>query len=910
MNFKSFIILFLATSLFVLHGCTEEQSELNLSSIENFVTVSGKVVYNTGVDTTSTDYTLEVKKPAVGRKVYIEVAYANYKPGSTGIKIYETVTDDNGDFTAEVPTTTTGITATIRLEEFTAYYSEYIKMEEGKPVFKTRLRRYDTAIPPIAGLKPGVFSFPNHIDYNSTEIDLEGYNEKITLAGNIQLAYETSYRAGAYKPATSGVVELEVVYDPLGSPLTLTFGTTADASGNYSVTIPLKSYKEGFVINKVSVLGIGQNSYTHYNKPNSSVTLTGAYQTTNAAGFPVILTNILEEMPYSLGKQYLKFTPNYNNGLPAENAPESWSDDLAGWEQYDGYNETVTLTGTYNLANESAYAVGSYSAAVRTIKINVTYGTLPAKTLFAATNADGSFSVDLPVKKSTDAYVVAISAPEENEFTHYKTASETTTLRGNYTLYQNIKKDAPQWNELGDYYYKFTPTTVPATWHANLAGWTKIKDHNLFATVSGKVYFAKETAFAQGAYESVTGRVVGITAGGNTYEAPISESGVVNIQVPIQNNGDELAVTFATMNISGIKDFTHFTKGGTTDSRILAGTYNATQLKPATAKWNELGDIYYKFTPTTAPTTWQTDLAGWQVALGFNSSEVLRGSLKLPVETAFRKGSYAGAAHQIVKLSCNGFTLVGATDENGEFAIPVPLKYSDDEPAASWHVSMNTINTELFSHYRKPANSTTETLSGNYSTKITDVPVGAAWNSLGTRYYQFTPSGSPTNWSSQLPGWEFVPKSTATVTIKGKVKKATQKSEGGNWIANWSIDKDRMITVNVSGNNYDVVSNALGEFSFNLPVLSVPASYTISINPTNDASEVTFLHHPDVSTSEAINIYGKYNSANNIAAKVISKDATSNLYDVTESAKMLFTPTTVPTGWASYSWAGIIANED
>ena len=142
------------------------------------------------------------------------------------------------------------------------------------------------------------------------------------------------------------------------------------------------------------------------------------------------------------------------------------------------------------------------------------------------------------------------------------------------------------------------------------------------------------------------------------------------------------------------------------------------------------------------------------------------------------------------------------------------------------------------------------------------------------------------------------------------MKKATQKSEGGNWIANWSIDKDRMITVNVSGNNYDVVSNALGEFSFNLPVLSVPASYTISINPTNDASEVTFLHHPDVSTSEAINIYGKYNSANNIAAKVISKDATSNLYDVTESAKMLFTPTTVPTGWASYSWAGIIANED
>ena len=74
----------LATGLLVFAGCTEEQSELSLESINQFVTISGSVMYNTGVDTTSTDYTLEVMKPAVGRKVFVEVRFADYKPGAVG----------------------------------------------------------------------------------------------------------------------------------------------------------------------------------------------------------------------------------------------------------------------------------------------------------------------------------------------------------------------------------------------------------------------------------------------------------------------------------------------------------------------------------------------------------------------------------------------------------------------------------------------------------------------------------------------------------------------------------------------------------------------------------------------------------------------------------------------------------
>lgn len=281
----------------------------------------------------------------------------------------------------------------------------------------------------------------------------------------------------------------------------------------------------------------------------------------------------------------------------------------------------------------------------------------------------------------------------------------------------------------------------------------------------------------------------------------------------------------------------------------------------------------------------------------------------MPVENAFRSGVYAGAAYQIVKLNSNGFTLVGATDANGEFIIPVPLKYADDEPTVTWDASMNAISTTSFVHFRKPASSTTEVLSGNYTVKLTDVAPGSAWNRLGVRYYDFNPSGSPTNWSANLPGWVVLANSTAKITIKGKVKQAIQVKDGSNWSPSWTVCPNRMVTVGVSGTNYAVVTNASGNISFELPVTTAPASHSITINPVNDITDVSFIHHPDVATDEAITIYGKFVSAANIASRVINKDAASNLYEVTESAKMTFNPTVVPAGWGSYTWAAIIANE-
>ncbi|OJV38703.1 MAG: hypothetical protein BGO29_04285 [Bacteroidales bacterium 36-12] len=477
MNFKSFIILFLATSLFVLHGCTEEQSELNLSSIENFVTISGKVVYNTGVDAESTNYTLETTRPAAGRKVFVEVAYSQYVSGSTGNKIFETETDENGEFSIEIPTISVGITANLRLEVFTANFNTYEGMEDYKPVFKTELRKYEISLPPLTGLKPGAFSFPNHIEYNSTVIDLEGFEKEITLSGNVQLAYESAYRVGAYQAAPSRTVELEIVYDPFGSPQTFTYGATTNTNGDYSLTIPLKSYKDGFRINKISTLGFAKEDYTHYSKPGESINLKGAYLTTNATGFPLTLINIVEGIPCDVGRQYLKFTPNYNNGLPSLGKPETWSDDLPGWTVVTNSTHSLTIKGAVKLAVQSKnnstsnWEASWTSARNRDVKVSVN-----GISYDYVTDAAGEFTFTLPSATIPASRTISI-IPEDDEvsvnFIHHPNTStdEESTIKGRYFYANNANDKIVVKSEEGNIYEVaisakmfFTPNIAPTGW--------------------------------------------------------------------------------------------------------------------------------------------------------------------------------------------------------------------------------------------------------------------------------------------------------------------------------------------------------------------------------------------------------------------------------------------------------------
>ena len=226
-NFPQIILfmkqkLFGAASLvaFILFGAScsnQEQSEFNLDSVKQQVTISATVTYSTGVDVNATSYSIVNSKPAAGRRVFIEVPYAQYSAAAAaGNKIFETVTDENGKFSITIPTKSTGITGTIRMEEFTDVYRTYEKMDaDGKPVFKSELRNYDFTynFAPNA-LKPGGLQFPEELVYNSKKIDVDQFSNNVTMTGKVNLAYETGFRKGAFKAASKATVEFTVFSIP------------------------------------------------------------------------------------------------------------------------------------------------------------------------------------------------------------------------------------------------------------------------------------------------------------------------------------------------------------------------------------------------------------------------------------------------------------------------------------------------------------------------------------------------------------------------------------------------------------------------------------------------------------------------------------------------------------------------
>lgn len=1234
--------LFLGTALAAVlclwTGCREEeQSEFNLDSLSETATVEGFVYYSTGVDTLGTDYAIEIKKPAMGRKVFVEIGYdqfsAGANPNNKGCKIYEAVTDTAGYFTLQVPTKSAGINATLRLEEFTAYYTEYLKMESGKPVFKTNLRRYgkDQEIQ-LNGLKPGTKSFQgaNVIYYESAEVDLDGFNEKVTLTGNILLAVETGYRQGTFQNANAATVEFTIDYgtdvnaSTAGEVEEFTFGTQTDEAGNYSITIPAQSLRDGFTVKNITVQGVGNSAFKHWTSPTESDNISGAYAIEgiyDGAGKEV--NNIIADMPYELGATHLFFTPSYNADLTQTPNPINWKDDLAGWafgmEKFKHMAGKVTLTGSVKLATESAYGIGTYSSNIQAIEIN--YPDYP--TLATATDADGNFSVEIPVEdpnvkvdfrieldnslavsythytktgtkvlkdgnysisttikdpetewtdlgvsyckfmpaerpetwndylagwvkmpdydltatvtgKAMFAYetafavgsyqgaqneIVSISVtypddgtqqfaapvkgdgtfsiviPQKNEsdqydiewvgetyettefkhftkagttesrlikgyyynavtdrnkkeldwnnigtryyrfapknendvkewnpdlagwvkmvdadgelygfsatvtgkvmfacetaygvgsyegaknkvvniyisalnssfatltkedgtfsitipkkeendqyniitpsitgetkefkhFTKYGT-SDSELLQGNYVHSVSDRNNELEWNDLGTTYYKFEPSITANNWHANLAGWVKIENTNgsLYdktVTVSGKAMFAKETAFAVGEYVAAAGEVIAVVATdpstGNsyTYETVVGTDGKFTVAIPVKHEIDE-PVAYASADAIEADDFVHFVnKNGTIKQQILEGTYTTNgATKDITAAWNDLGTFYYTFSPSynSGDQDWHANLAGW-VRSDYTAKATITGTLLFPRETGFWTGDYVAKAYQVVTLSCNDFTLQGATDANGNFSIEVPLQYADDKPSVTWSsTTVSTANLGLFTHYRNPAG-TTQQLEGKYSTLSTIRTSDAEWNELGTRYMKFEPSTSTINWPKNgLAGWQTPGKTSYTVS--GSVKKAIEKRESGTAIASWSADANRLMTVTITGmydeKSFDVASNSIGTFALTVQASEQPDNINVTIEPKDDTynSNIAFTHYEEPSQNISTTISGHYYSADNINDRYVEKPASGSIYAIEESAKMLFQPTNPynPTGWSYYDWNAII----
>ena len=934
-NFPQIILfmkqkLFGAASLvaFILFGAScsnQEQSEFNLDSVKQQVTISATVTYSTGVDVNATSYSIVNSKPAAGRRVFIEVPYAQYSAAAAaGNKIFETVTDENGKFSITIPTKSTGITGTIRMEEFTDVYRTYEKMDaDGKPVFKSELRNYDFTYNFAANaLKPGGLQFPEELVYNSKKIDVDQFSNNVTMTGKVNLAYETGFRKGAFKAASKATVEFTVVYDyGTTSELELKFGTTTDAQGNYSISLPVKSLADGFHITGLKVLGIGDSQFTHYDTDSTTVKVYGAYELMNfgnTAGVGGLnFANIIEGVTYNLGSQNLLFTPYYNAGVTdAANAkPDNWDDNLIGWAAGmtgfdESYSKTATLTGKVYMPYLVSFGEAAYRNEPQTIVLT---GPAPYDNgLTVITDAQGNFSVDIPVQDDNAIAFTVELAEDVQPFEFIDSKSKKIVLReGAYDNNTQIKAEGAQWYELGDFYFHYTPDGVeqPTEWNNDLIGWYKSAEFNVPVQVRGNILFAVETSYGIGEYVAQT-RIVEVYDATNdrTFAIKTKANGAYDFMIPLKDENDQpnISITSATY---ATNEFVHYPKYNEDATKLISGTYSIYKTvygsKDDNEAWNNLGTQYMYIATGDldhAVSTYNDDLAGWYVLADGNdvvykNTAKATGKALKAEETGFLTGEFKAAKGLLVKLTINLSDDVSVlTNNSGVFSFNVPIKNVGDE--ADVDVSATAIDVEDFKHY-KDASGKTQILEGTY-TGTSVVETGAAWNDLGTVYYEFSPATGFAMWNNYaqyIAGWAYKKGYNVKKAVTGSAMLAV---EDGFRVGHYEAAKNLPVKITAGGITYVAPTDNEGNWSIDVLQQFADDEYSVTWNTASFDIEdlgLTFTHYRNPGSEATMDLEGEYDYNGDVNPSSTWYEKGTRYY--------IFDPDGSPKNWETdlYGWA-------
>ena len=861
---------------FILFGasCNEQkQSEFNFDSVKQEVTVSAKVTYDAGVKIDSTaanGYVIANAEPAKFKKVFIEIPYAQYSggPAAGPLKIFETVTDENGMFTISVPTKSNGVTGKIRLEEFTAIHREYEKMgDDGKPVFKVKIYTYST---PAAlananfNLKPGAFTFPdnNDVTYAGEPVDEEPFDESVTIAGNINLAYEKAFHEGAFKPANKADLEFEITYNTeddavpggpgLTNNFTLTFGAQTNASGNYTITLPMKSLRDGFQINSIKVLGYGQNRFEHWINDSTKTIVPGAYKSGNNVilNADMDFNEVIGTITYNLGAKNLTFTPYYNAGVTDTPLPENWDPNLIGWAAGlngfdETYNKTVQITGNIFMPALASFGKGIYVPSQQEFILT---GNAPydnnGEGFTVVSDKNGFFKINLPVQSEDDDPAFAIDLKEDNQpFVFINSKGEKATLYdGEYDFNIKVQKDKDaKWYEFGDVYFEYTPDggelteQQAAEWYGDLIGWYVDPDYTDTIRVTGNMLFAYEKSYGIGDYQPLNYLVTVADFTNLRSFTILPVDGAFDFDLPAKNKNSipNLAVVNAEYKTY---EYKHYPKLGA-EAQLLEGTYTERftifESKEDKNAKNNLGTTYMYIHDDPVPAndnlvtdcdTYNEYLYGWYLRADNNDVRMTEhqkaeGYVKLGQETGYLEGKMNPAKNMLIPVEIDGDEVYILTDASGKISVDVYFKNQGDEPALTAPVAPTyALEVEDFLHY-VDMEGKTKILAGTYNgEQIKDTK--AEWNDFGTIYYTFDPDDDPANWDFVLKtaGWIYKQDFNKTKIVTGYAKLAKETAFlKGNYQA------EEGIPVKIKVNNDDNLvfvakTDAQGKFSITIPV--------------------------------------------------------------------------------------------
>lgn len=417
---------------------------------------------------------------------------------------------------------------------------------------------------------------------------VEGYKYSATATGKAMFAKEDSYAKGSYKAATNEVVTVTAVELP-----GLEFQVPVKNDGSFSVKLPLKDAQDEYKL-AVSANNVTVDDFVHYRDHGKTKTLEGTY----VAQDPIKAADAAWN---DLGTYYFKFDPKNPD-------PETYTDKLLGWQQFDAKysNKDKSVTGTIMLAEETGFWKGAY-APYANEKIEVRY-TLPGASepfeMVLLTDADGAYDCVVYREFGDQEPNITVTPLLLNvdDFVHYYHVTSPTPMKiaGEYYHYVSINDNA--WNNKGTAYYKFNPDGAPAEWPShNLLGWYKQKDtegkatFKLYAqkaietTTSGS-HEADWTAAGNGVMATVT---LTRTSGGyesKTFDILVSGQAITLSNVPFAQkveDGDNFTVSISLKHPSTldgypeVNDFKHYPDPAENTVKTISGKYTGVAFNEA-----------------------------------------------------------------------------------------------------------------------------------------------------------------------------------------------------------------------------------------------------------------------------------------------------------------------------------------
>lgn len=274
MKHSTFKFAMLSLAIIALASCSKEQSSLNIEDVPGKAKIMGTLAYDAGQGFTNGAHT-QLIKGAANVRVVAKVSNASIVSTSKGYTIYETQTDENGNYTIEVPADYDGgVNATIIADPFWATYSEVVEVEGDTPEIKTEEVLFKLPDSPELNVTPNDIEIHDATFTYKDRTILEAYKYTSTFVIKVgegrwnkqKNDYDEYNAVQEYKVAAGKDVLAYIVYNEgKENEQKVCYGATTDTEGNAVFIIPSEKKAWSTKVS-VEVPGYVVNNYEYYKK--------------------------------------------------------------------------------------------------------------------------------------------------------------------------------------------------------------------------------------------------------------------------------------------------------------------------------------------------------------------------------------------------------------------------------------------------------------------------------------------------------------------------------------------------------------------------------------------------------------------------------------------------------------------